>query len=180
MQFNVEIVVVELTWCMLTGFCVSIWEISGIQVNWDSWSSYRVVLILSFFQLSPNSTTGVRSFSPLVGCTYLHLTLSVASWGFWRAVMIDPLFCEFTIASVMLSVLDTSPWAGSHFWSDSVHPFPQAFLHFYPHSFFKEKPFWVTVFDSGMETPSWFGEESIFCLRFESTYHRIWWIISLE
>jgi hypothetical protein len=33
---------------------------------------------------------GVTSFCPLVGCKYLHLTLSAACWVFQRAVMIDP------------------------------------------------------------------------------------------
>jgi hypothetical protein len=33
-----------------------------------------VALPFSFFQLSPNSTTGASSFCTLVGCKYLHLT----------------------------------------------------------------------------------------------------------
>jgi hypothetical protein len=32
----------------------------------------------------------VRYFCPLVGCKYLHLTLSAACWVFWRAVMLGP------------------------------------------------------------------------------------------
>ena len=55
------------SWYMLPGWWFSVWEISGVQVT----------LLLSF-QLSPNSTTGVSSFCPLVGCKYLHLTLSAA------------------------------------------------------------------------------------------------------
>jgi hypothetical protein len=38
----------------------------------------------------PNSTSGVSCFSPLIGCKYLHLTLSTVCWVFQRAVMIDP------------------------------------------------------------------------------------------
>jgi hypothetical protein len=58
------------SWCMLPGWWLSVWEISVVKVNWDCWSSYRVSLLLSFFQLFPNSTIGVTIGS----CTYLHLT----------------------------------------------------------------------------------------------------------
>jgi hypothetical protein len=34
------------SWCVLPGLCFSIWEISGFQVNWNCWSSYRVALLL--------------------------------------------------------------------------------------------------------------------------------------
>jgi len=64
------------------------WEIPGVQVVWDCWSSFRITPLLSFFQLSPNSTTGVTNFCPFVGWKYLHLTLSGACWAFQRAVMI--------------------------------------------------------------------------------------------
>jgi hypothetical protein len=80
----------HISWCMLPGWWSSVWEISGVQLNWNCWSSYRVALLLSFFQFPPNSTTGISSFCPLVGCKYLHLTLSAACWVFWRAVMIGP------------------------------------------------------------------------------------------
>ena len=46
----------------------------GSRLIETNWSSYRVTLFLSFFQLLPNSATGVSSFSPLVGGKYLHLT----------------------------------------------------------------------------------------------------------
>jgi len=82
----------HLSWCMLPGWWSSVWEISGVQVSWDCWSSYRVALLLIFFQIFPNSTRGVSSFCSLVECTYLHLTLSVACWGFERAVMIGLFF----------------------------------------------------------------------------------------
>jgi hypothetical protein len=45
---------------------------------------YRISLLLSFFQLFPNSTRGISSFCPLVGCKYLHLTLSAVYWVFGR------------------------------------------------------------------------------------------------
>jgi hypothetical protein len=63
-----------------------------VQVSWDCCSSYRVTLLLSFFQLFPNSITGVISFCPLAGCKYLHLTLSAACWVFQSAVMVSPFF----------------------------------------------------------------------------------------
>jgi hypothetical protein len=38
-----------------------------------------------------NTTTGVSSFCPLVGCKYLYLTLSAACWVFQGGeVLIDP------------------------------------------------------------------------------------------
>jgi hypothetical protein len=55
---------------------------------------------------------------------------SAACWVFWRAVMIP--FCESSIASVIVSGLGTSPWAGSHFGPVTGPSFPQAPLHFYP------------------------------------------------
>jgi hypothetical protein len=59
---------------MLSGWWLSVWEISGVQVSWDCWYSYGSALLLSFFQLFPNSTTGVPNFSPLVRCKYLCLS----------------------------------------------------------------------------------------------------------
>jgi hypothetical protein len=32
----------HITWCMLPGWWSSVWQILGIQVNWDCWSSYKV------------------------------------------------------------------------------------------------------------------------------------------
>jgi hypothetical protein len=80
----------HISWCMLPGWRLSVWEIAGVQVSWDCWSSYRITLLLSFFQPFPISTTGVTSFYPLVGCKYVHLTLSAACWVFQRAVIIGP------------------------------------------------------------------------------------------
>jgi hypothetical protein len=51
----------QLVWCMLPGWCVSVQE---ILARWDCWSSYGVTLLLSFFQIFPNSTTGFPSFCP--------------------------------------------------------------------------------------------------------------------
>jgi hypothetical protein len=38
--------------CMLSVWWSRVWEISEVHINWDCWSSYRVVLLLSFFQPS--------------------------------------------------------------------------------------------------------------------------------
>jgi len=111
----------HVSWCMLPGWWPSVWEISGIQVNWDCWPSYRVALLLSSFS----------SFCPLVGYKYLHLTLSAACWVFRRAVMVGP-FCERLIALVIVSGLGTSPWAGSHFGPVTGPPFLRLFSIFIP------------------------------------------------
>jgi hypothetical protein len=42
----------HIIWCMLTGWWSSVWEISGVQVNWDFCSSYKVAL-LCFFSFPP-------------------------------------------------------------------------------------------------------------------------------
>jgi hypothetical protein len=73
----------HINWCMLPGWWSSVWEISGVQVNWDCWSSYRVTLLLTFFQLFPNSTTGVCSFCPF-GLVQISTSDSFSSLlGLW-------------------------------------------------------------------------------------------------
>jgi hypothetical protein len=62
----------------------------GIQINWDCLSSYRITFLLSFFSAFPNSTTGVKCFSQLVECKYLHLTLAAACCVFQSAVILGP------------------------------------------------------------------------------------------
>jgi hypothetical protein len=39
----------SISWCILPGWWSSVWEISGVQVNWDCWSSYS--LASSIFSL---------------------------------------------------------------------------------------------------------------------------------
>ena len=48
------------------GLWLSAWEISGVQVSWDCWSSHGTALLLSFFHLFPQFNH--RSFYPFVGC----------------------------------------------------------------------------------------------------------------
>jgi hypothetical protein len=86
--------------CCLVGG--SVFEISwGSRLSETAWASYRVTLLLSFFQLFPNSIIGISSFYPLVGGKFLHLTHSDAYYVFWRAVMIGP-FYKCSIASVIV------------------------------------------------------------------------------
>jgi len=123
----------HISWCMLPGWWSSVWEISEVQINWDCCSSYRVAFPPQLLPAFPNSTTGVSSFCPLVGCKYLHLTLLAACCVFRRAAMIDPsLWAHHSINnSVMpwgLPLSCISHWAG-HWTSFS------------------------SVFDCGMATP---------------------------
>ena len=67
---------------MLSGWCLSVWEISWVQVSWNCWSSYMVALLLRSFQPFPNSTTGITDFSPVIGCEYLHLPESAPSFAY--------------------------------------------------------------------------------------------------
>jgi hypothetical protein len=75
----------RISWCMLPGWQLRVWEMSGVQVSWDCWSSYGVCLLLSFFQSFSMSTTRVPDFSSLVGCQYLYLSWSAACWASQRA-----------------------------------------------------------------------------------------------
>jgi hypothetical protein len=72
-----------ISWSMLPGWCSSIWEISGIQDNWDCWSSYRVTLLLSFFQLSliqQGSAAAVHWLGANI-CIWLSQLLVESYWG---------------------------------------------------------------------------------------------------
>ena len=42
----------HIRWCILPVWWSSVWEILGVQNNWHCWSSYRIALLLSFFQPS--------------------------------------------------------------------------------------------------------------------------------
>jgi hypothetical protein len=66
---------------------------SAYERSWGSRSVETIyyhgaALLLSFFQLFPDSTTGDPGFCPLVGCKYLHLTLSAACWASWRTAVL--------------------------------------------------------------------------------------------
>ena len=87
----------------------------------------------------------------MVGCEYLHLTLSASCWVFLRVVMLGPLFCGLSIASVIVSGLGASPYAGSQFGPVAGPLFCQDLLHFCLFSSFRQRQFWVRVFDCGWQ-----------------------------
>ena len=62
----------HISWYMVPGWWPNVWEILGVQIDWDCWSFYRISLLLSFFQLFPHSTIGVSCFCTLVGCKYIY------------------------------------------------------------------------------------------------------------
>ena len=132
---------------MLPGWWSSVWEISGVQINWDCWSPYGVTLLFSFFLPFPNSTTGVSSFYPLLG----YLTLSAPCWIFWSLNMLDPLLWALHSLSnsdkpwdLPLSWILPCPWI---FFSSGSVPFPCL-------QFFHTGTTMGQCFDCGMATTS--------------------------
>lgn len=63
--------------CMQPGWLLSVWESSGVQVSWDGWSSHGAAL-LSFFQLSPNSASGVPASIHWLGASSILKKLCVS------------------------------------------------------------------------------------------------------
>jgi hypothetical protein len=135
---------------MLPSWCVSIWEVSGVQINWDCCYSYRVACFSSSFSLL-YSTTVFSSFCSLVRCKFLHLTLSAACLVILSAVMLGPFF--WVPHSLINQSLEASSWAGSHFGPVTGPSFPQAPLHFHPCSSFRQEQLWVRVLTVGWQTP---------------------------
>ena len=95
--------------------------------------------------VTPNSTTGVPSFCPLVACKFLHLTLSPAGWVFKRAVMIGLfLWAHHSISN------SVRPWCLLLSWIPicACHwiPFSLGFSPFFSSSSFRQKQFWVRAF----------------------------------
>jgi hypothetical protein len=54
-------------------------------------------------------------------------------------------FCKHSIASVILSDLGASHWAGTHLDRIAGPSFPQASLHFHPFNSFKLEQLWVKI-----------------------------------
>ena len=143
-------------WCMLPGWWSSVLEISRFQANPDCWSFYRLMLLLCFLQLFPNSTTRVISYCPLVGCKYLHLTVLAAPWIVQRTVIIGPFLWVFHSLSNRVWPWDFPlSWIllWDYYWtlvsSDSSQ--------FHPCSSSRQGQLWLRVFEVGMATPylSW-------------------------
>jgi hypothetical protein len=63
----------HICWYMLPVWWSSVWELQGVQINWDCWFSYGVTLLLSFFQSFPDSTTGINCFFPLGANIFIWL-----------------------------------------------------------------------------------------------------------
>jgi hypothetical protein len=131
---------------MLPDWWPNVWEISGGQVSWDCWSFYRVAILLSLFQLFSNSTTGVSSSYKLVGCKYLHVTLSAACWVLGEVTIGLFLWALHSISnSVRLwAPLPASP-ARFQLGPATGPPLPLAYLQFCPFSSFRQKQLWVRV-----------------------------------
>ena len=97
----------HISWCMLPVWWSSVWEISGVQTNWDCWYSYRITLLLSFFQPSlipqQGSAASVHWLCANICLRFFQLFV----WSFlgqsWQV-----LFCECSTASVLMSDLGAS------------------------------------------------------------------------
>ena len=89
--------------CMLFGWWINLWDLPGIQVSWHCWSSYGVAIPFSSFNPSPNSSIGVPSLSPMVGCKHLHLSQSAAGRASQRTAMLGScLQAEHSIVTVRI------------------------------------------------------------------------------
>ena len=78
--------------CCLVGGSVSgssqrskLVETTGLPIGSPSSAS---ILLLFFFYPSPNPTTVVPDYSPMVGCNYLHLSQSAAGLASQRTAML--------------------------------------------------------------------------------------------
>ena len=112
-----------ISWCMLAVWWSSVWEISGVQNNWDCWSSYMITLLLSFFQPSLIQQQGLGANIYI----WLSCLLGLSS----KRHDIFPL-CEQSIVSIIVLALGKYPWAVFHFGPVARPSFPQASLHFHP------------------------------------------------
>lgn len=57
----------HISWYMLSVWWSSVWKISGVQIKWDCWSSYRIALLLKFFQPSLIQQQGSAASVPCLG-----------------------------------------------------------------------------------------------------------------
>jgi hypothetical protein len=67
-----------INWYMLSVWWSSVWEISGAQIIWGCWSSYRIAFLLSFFQPSLIQKQGSVAFVHWIGvniCIWLFQML---------------------------------------------------------------------------------------------------------
>ena len=73
---------------MFSGWWLSLWELPGVQVGWQYWSSYGVAIPFSCFVLSCDSSIRVPYLSPMVGYDHLHLSQLDASRALQRTAML--------------------------------------------------------------------------------------------
>jgi hypothetical protein len=141
----------HIRWCMLPVCWSSVWEVSGVQINWDCWSSYRITLHLTFFQFSLIQQQGSAAYGHWLGVNICIWLFQLLIGSFARQSWQIP-FCKCSITSVIVSGLGVSPWAGSHFGPVTGPSFPQAPLHFHPCNSFRHEFFQRC--DCGMAIPS--------------------------
>ena len=135
----------HISWCVLTGWCPSIWDISGVQVIETAFHSTGSP---SSSVSSPNPTTGVSSFCPLIGFNYLHLILSAACWVFQRAVLIGLIL--WVLHRLSNSVRTRGlPLSLIPLWACHWTFFSQAPLHFHLCSSYKQEQLWARVLTLG-------------------------------
>jgi hypothetical protein len=80
----------HISWCWLSGWWSSVWEVSGVQINWDCLSSYSITLLLIFFQPSLIQQRGSAVSVHWLGTNISIWFFQLLCWVFQRAVMIYP------------------------------------------------------------------------------------------
>jgi hypothetical protein len=117
--------------CMLPSWWSRVWEIPGVQVNWNCWFSYR-----SPFSFSNSSFSLIQPKGSAASANWLSVSLWI--WLFhWLSLSFRgqswyDLFCEHYIASVIVSCLGVTFWGVSHFWPFIGPDFSQALPHLCP------------------------------------------------
>lgn len=87
---------------MMPGWWLRRWVLPRDQVICDYWSSFGVVLPLSFFNPSPNWTTVVCDFCPVFGYKYMHRFQSAANRASERTPVLDScLWAHYSISNIV-------------------------------------------------------------------------------
>jgi hypothetical protein len=141
----------HISWCMLPVWWSNVWDISGVQINWDCWSAYKAELLLSFFQLSLIQPQGSAASVHWLGvniCKYLTFSclLGLEECGHARYP------CQYSKDLVIISGLGT-PWVGSHFGPVAGPSFPQAPFNFHTCCSFRQEQLWIRILTVGWQPP---------------------------
>jgi hypothetical protein len=136
----------EVLYCMCVGGLIStgicclvggqMLRDSGVQINWDRCSTYRISRLLSFFQPSLIQEQGSAASVYWLGAS-ICIWLLQRLLGLLQGSHARSLFCERSIVSV--SGAGTSPWAGSFFGLVPGPSFPRGPLHFHPCNSFRQE-----------------------------------------